>query len=83
MVRITAKTEKSDSTSDADGLIDVTPLFYPAPNVVDSGSVTIPPGCCAGLTITSLAVTPAGSRRMVSTLWLCGSGAAFASFPSA
>src|SRR6267142_941603 len=84
-VRITAKTEKSAKfDSDADGLIDVTPLFLSGPNVVDSGSVTIPPGAAQVLTITSLAVTPAGSRRMVQyTVAPAALGAAFASFPSA
>ena len=84
-VRITAKTEKSAKfDSDADGLIDVTPLFLSGPNVVDSGSATIPPGAAQVLTITSLAVTPAGSRRMVQyTVAPAALGAAFASFPSA
>jgi hypothetical protein len=86
-VRITVKTEKSAKfDSDADGLIDVTPLFLSGPNVVDSGSpgVTTPPGAAQVLTITSLAVTPAGSRRMVQyTVAPASLSAAFASFPSA
>jgi hypothetical protein len=84
-VRITAKTEKSAKfDSDADGFVDVTPLFLSGPNVVDSGRVTIPPGAAQVLTITSLAVTPAGSRRMVQyTVAPAALGAAFASFPSA
>jgi hypothetical protein len=84
-VRITAKTEKSAKfDSDGDGLIDVTPLFLSGSNVVDSGSVTIPPGAAQVLTITSLAVTPAGSRRMVQyTVAPAALGAAFANFPSA
>jgi hypothetical protein len=84
-VRITAKTERSAKfDSDADGRIDITPLFLSGPNVVDSGSGTIPPGAAQVLTITSLAVTPAGSRRMVQyTVAPATLGAAFASFPSA
>src|SRR6266404_133074 len=84
-VRITPKTERSAKfDSDADGRIDITPLFLSGPNVVDSGSGTIPPGAAQVLTITSLAVTPAGSRRMVQyTVAPAALGAAFASFPSA
>src|SRR5437879_953218 len=84
-VRITPKTERSAKfDSDADGSVDITPLFLSGPNVVDSGSGTIPPGAAQVLTITSLAVTPAGSRRMVQyTVAPAALGAAFASFPSA
>lgn len=86
-VRITAKTEASAKfDSDADGFVDVTPLFLFGPNVVDSGKVggSVPPGAAQVLTITSLAVTPAGSRRMVQyTVAPAALGAAFASFPSA
>jgi hypothetical protein len=88
-VRITATTEKSISPtfdSDADGVADITPLFVSGQNVVDSGKVggTIPPGGAQLLTITSLAVTPLGSRRMVQyTVAPAALGAGFANFPSA
>jgi len=89
-VRITATTEKSISPtfdSDADGVADITPLFLSGPNVLDSGSKfggIIPPGAAQVLTITSLAVTPLGSRRMVQyTVARAALSAAFASFPSA
>jgi len=89
-VRITATTEKSISPtfdSDADGVADITPLFLSGPNVLDSGSKfggVIPPGAAQVLTITSLAVTPLGSRRMVQyTVAPAALSAAFARFPSA
>ena len=88
-VRITATTEKSISPtfdSDADGSADITRLFLSGPNVLDSGNFSgiIPPGAAQVLTITSLAVTPLGSRRMVQyTVAPAALSAAFASFPSA
>ena len=89
-VRITATTEKSISPtfdSDADGSADITRLFLSGPNVLDSGSKfggIIPPGAAQVLTITSLAVTPLGSRRMVQyTVAPAALSAAFARFPSA
>ena len=87
-VRITATTERSISPtfdSDADGVADLTRLFLAGPNVLDSGNVGgIPPGAAQVLTITSLAVTPLGSRRMVQyTVAPAALSAAFARFPSA
>jgi hypothetical protein len=88
-VRITATTEKSISPtfdSDGDGVADITPLFLSGPNVLDSGKFggIIPPGAAQVLTLTSLAVTPLGSRRMVQyTVAPAALGAAFGSFPSA
>src|SRR5882757_4065743 len=89
-VRITATTERSISPtfdSDADGVADLTRLFLAGPNVLDSGNKfggIIPPGAAQVLTITSLAVTPLGSRRMVQyTVAPAALSAAFARFPSA
>ena len=87
-VRITATTEKSISPtfdSDADGVADLTRLFLSGPNVLDSGNFGgIPPGAAQVLTITALAVTPLGSRRMVQyTVAPPALSAAFANFPSA
>jgi len=83
-VRITPRTEKSVNVdSDADGLIDNTPLFFDGKNVFDSKN-GVPPGAAQVLTITSLAVTPYGSRRMVQYTVTAGSlAAAMPSFPSA
>jgi hypothetical protein len=85
-VRITAKTEASVSPnfdSDADGRVDTTPLFLSGQNVIDSKN-GIPPGAAQVLTITSLAVTPSGSRRMVQySVAPSALGPAFANFPSA
>lgn len=66
-VRITPRTEASANfDSDADGVIDNTPLFLDAgtKNVVDSKNF-VPPGAAQVLTITALAVTPYGSRRLL------------------
>src|ERR1700676_3979683 len=64
-VRITPRTEASANfNSDEDSVIDNTPLFFSGLNVVDSKN-TIPPGEGQLLTITLLAVTPYGSRRML------------------
>ena len=64
-VRITPKTEASvNFDSDADKVVDTTPLFLYGQNVFDSKN-PLPPGSPQVLTITSLAVTPSGSRRMV------------------
>jgi hypothetical protein len=85
-VRITAKTEKSANfDSDADGSIDFTPLFLSGQNIVDSGSPSgIPTGAAQVLTITSLAVTPFGSRRMVQySVAPAALSTAFGNFPSA
>ncbi len=83
-VRITPRTEASvNLDSDGDGVIDKTPLFFDGKNVFDSKN-GVPPGAAQVLTITSLAVTPYGSRRMVQyTVALAGSAAALANFPSA
>src|SRR4029077_16885556 len=65
--RITPRTEASVSVNfdaDGDGVIDNTPLFFDGKNVFDSKN-GVPPGAAQVLTITSLAVTPYGSRRMV------------------
>jgi len=84
-VRITARTEQSAKfDSDGDNSLEFTPLFLSGPNVIDSGNTTPPPGAAQVLTITSLAVTPAGSRRMVQyTVAPAALSAAFGSFPSA
>jgi hypothetical protein len=73
-VRITPRTEVSANfDSDGDGVIDNTSLFawtpptsngIPGINTADSKNV-IPPGAAQILTITALAVTPYGSRRML------------------
>jgi hypothetical protein len=83
-VRITPKTEGAVKfDSDADGFIDTTPLFVSGQNVVDSKNGT-PPGAAPILMVTSLAVTPNGSRRMLQYSVAPGAlGPAFASFPSA
>jgi hypothetical protein len=83
-VRITPRTELSvNADSDADGAIDNTPLLFDGQNVVDSKN-GIPPGAAQILTITSLAVTPYGSRRMVQyTVAPSALTAALATFPSA
>jgi hypothetical protein len=83
-VRITPRTELSvNSDSDADGAIDNTPLLFDGQNVFDSKN-GIPPGAAQILTITSLAVTPYGSRRMVQyTVAPSALTAALATFPSA
>jgi len=83
-VRITPRTEASANfDSDADGLIDNTPLFFDGQNVFDSKN-GVPPGAAQVLTITSLAETPYGSRRMVQYTVAPGSlAAAMPTFPSA
>ena len=83
-VRITPRTEASvNFDSDGDGVIDNTPLFFDGKNVFDSKN-GVPPGAAQVLTITSLAVTPYGSRRMVQYTVTAGSlAAAMPSFPSA
>jgi hypothetical protein len=83
-VRITPRTELSaNSDTDGDG-IDNTPLFFDGQNVFDSGKTPVLPGAAQVLTITSLAITPAGSRRMVQYTVALGSlSAAMPSFPSA
>jgi hypothetical protein len=85
-VRITPKTEfAAKFDSDADGSIDFTPLFLSGQNVVDSGKVGgMPPGAAQVLMVTSLAVTPSNSRRMVQyTIAPAALTAALANFPSA
>ena len=81
-VRITPRTEASGNLDiDADG-IDKTPLFFDGQNVFDSKS-GVPAGAAQVLTITSLAVTPYGSRRMVQYTVTAGSlAASLPSFPS-
>ena len=70
-VRITPRTEASANfDSDADGLIDNTPLFFDGQNIFDSKN-GVPPGAAQVLTITSLAVTPYVSRRMVQYTVTC------------
>jgi len=65
-VRITLRTESSANfDSDGDGRIDTTPLFFDGKNVIDSKPPTLPSGAAPILTITSLAVTPYGSQRML------------------
>jgi hypothetical protein len=83
-VRITPRTELSvNSDSDADGAIDNTPLLFDGQNVFDSKN-GIPPRAAQVLTVTSLAVTPYGSRRMVQyTVAPSALTAALATFPSA
>jgi hypothetical protein len=84
-VRITPRTEASAKfAADADGIIDNTPLFFDGRNVIDSKNPVLPPGAAQILTITSLAVTPSNSRRMVQYTVAPGSYLeAFATFPSA
>ena len=83
-VRVTAKTERTANfDSDADGAIDTTPLFFDGKNVFDSKN-GVPPGAAQVLTITSLAVTPYGSRRMVQYTAAASSlASAMPTFPSA
>jgi len=83
-VRITPRTEASlNFDSDADGVVDNTPLFFDGQNVFDSKN-GVPPSAAQVLTITSLAVTPYGSRRMVQyTVTPSAFAAALATFPSA
>jgi len=83
-VRITPTTEASlKFDADADGFIDTTPLFMAGQNVIDGKNCA--PSCTAQvLSVTSLAVTPLGSRRMVQyTVAPSSFGSAFANFPSA
>ena len=83
-VRITPTTEASlNFDADADGVIDTTPLFMAGQNVIDGKNCA--PSCTAQvLSVTSLAVTPLGSRRMVQyTVAPASFGSAFANFPSA
>ena len=84
-VRITPRTEASAKfAADADGIIDNTPLFFDGRNVIDSKNPVLPPGAAQILTITSLAVTPSNSRRMVQYTVAPGSYLeAFATFPAA
>ena len=84
-VRITPRTEASANfDADADGLIDNTPLFFDGQNIYDSKNNVVPPGAAQVLTITSLAVTPYGSRRMVQYTVTAGAlAAALPTFPSA
>jgi hypothetical protein len=85
-VRITPRTEASVSVNfdaDGDSIVDTTPLLFDGKNVFDSKN-GVPPGAAQVLTITSLAVTPYGSRRMVQCTVTAGSlAAAMPSFPSA
>lgn len=80
-VRITPQTESSANYDvDGDGP-DTTPLFFDGTNVFDSKK-GLPGGPV--LTITSFAVTPSGSRRMLQYTVAAGSlAAAIPSFPSA
>jgi hypothetical protein len=82
-VRVTPRTETSANLdADGDGM-DSTALFFDGQNVFDSKH-GISPGAAQVLTITSLAVTPYGSRRMVQYTVAVGSlAAAMPSFPSA
>jgi hypothetical protein len=85
-VRITSRTEHSGKIN-VDGLNsddNVNPLFYDGmQQLLSSGGQPVP-GATQVLTITALAVTPYGSRRMVQyTVALAGSAAALSNFPSA
>jgi hypothetical protein len=82
-VRITPRTERSANyDADNDG-IDNTALYFDGKNIFDSKK-GVPPGAAQVLTITSLAVTPYGSRRMVQYTVAAGSStAAIPSFPAA
>jgi hypothetical protein len=85
-VRITPRTEAS-SNLDVDGDGDATdrnPLFYDGmQQLLSSGGQPVP-GATQVLTVTALAVTPYGSRRMMQyTVALAGSAAALANLPSA
>jgi type II secretory pathway pseudopilin PulG len=77
-VRITPRTEASANLdSDGDGTMENTPLFFDGQNVNPAAGSQI-------LTITSLAVTPYGSRRMVQYTVAAGSlASAMPTFPSA
>jgi hypothetical protein len=82
-VRVTPRTEASANLDSDDDGMDSTALFFDGQNVFDSKN-GIPPGAAQVLTITSLAVTPYGSRRMVQYTVAVGSlAAAMPSFPSA
>jgi hypothetical protein len=64
-VRITPRTEGSANFDcDGDGIDTTTALFFDGKNVIDSKH-SLPPGAAQILTITSLAVTPYGSQRML------------------
>jgi hypothetical protein len=77
-VRITPRTEQSVKTDlNGNGTIENTPLFFDGKNINSSATSQV-------LTITSLAVTPYGSRRMMQYTVAAGSlAAAMPSFPSA
>ena len=83
-VRITARTERSANIdTDADGIIDITPLYFDGQSAVDSGK-GLPAGAAQILTITSFAVTPNNSQRMVQyTVAPASFLEAFSTFPSA
>lgn len=85
-VRITPRTEASagfNSDPNSDSAIDNTPLFFYGQNVIDSKNGILP-GSGQVLTITSLAVTPYGSRRLVQyTVASPALTAPLVSFPSA
>jgi hypothetical protein len=84
-VRITLKTEAcANFDSDGDGIIDATALFFDGKNVIDSKNLPLPSGAAPILTITSLAVTPYNSQRMLQyTVAPASFLEALASFPSA
>jgi len=85
-VRITPRTEFSGNI-DVDGIngIDnLNPLFYDGMQQLLSTNGIPVPAASQVLTITALAVTPYGSRRMVQyTVALAGAAAALANVPSA
>ncbi len=85
-VRITPRTEASAKLDvDGDGdATDTNPLFFDGTQQLRSSGGNPAPGASQVLTVTALAVTPYGSRRMVQyTVAPAGSAAALASFPSA
>jgi hypothetical protein len=86
-VRITPRTEVSGNVN-VDGrnppLDNTNPLFYDGMQQLLSSNGQPVPAASQVLTITALAVTPYGSRRMVQyTVALAGSAAALTNFPSA
>src|SRR5216684_9418159 len=80
-VRITPRTQASAKLGDT---TDTNPLFYDGMQQLASSGGNPSPSAAQVLTVTALAVTPYGSRRMVQyTVALAGSAAALANFPSA
>jgi hypothetical protein len=86
-VRITPRTEVSgniDVVGNGPPLDNTNPLFYDGMQQLLSTNGIPVPAASQVLTVTALAVTPYGSRRMVQyTVALAGSAAALANVPSA